>query len=89
VNVDAENKVVRVYSGRAQEPEKEHDQRGVAIDENHSVETAGWLGLRPFAPVGDRSGNKDFAVAELPISAATADTSPARRVLRASRSIAQ
>src|SRR5215469_17839302 len=66
VDVDTENKVIRTYSGHVQEPEKEHDQRGVAVDENHSVDTARWLGLRAFAPVGDCSGDEDFTVADFP-----------------------
>src|SRR5271165_1423983 len=66
MDVDTENKVIRAYSGRAQEPEKEHDQGGVAVDENHSIDMARRLGLRAFAPVGDRSGDKDFAIAEFP-----------------------
>jgi hypothetical protein len=54
------------YSGMVEEPEEELDQGRVAVDEADLLVDSVRLALCPFAPVGDRAGEDDLAIRQLP-----------------------
>jgi hypothetical protein len=64
VNVDAEAQPFSPDGGDVQEPQKELDQRRIAIDEINSIIAPVRLVLTSFAPVGGGSSDEDLAVAQ-------------------------
>src|ERR1700689_4369248 len=65
VDEDTEDQLTLGNAGRREEPQEEFDQPRIAVHEADPVASAVRLVFRAFAPVGDRSGDDDLAVAEL------------------------
>ena len=66
MDVDAVAQTLPRHSDPIEEREKEPDQGRIAVDEADLLIDPVRLALRAFAPVGDRAGDDDLAVGQLP-----------------------